>query len=220
MTFVFRNLAWRIVILCSESLIIVWLLQVIPEILTAILFFYSCFCIGHRCWNFFTQHNFCSLTNIEELIDLRNMKTDNLKFRIDLCNLSMDCWSVTQWMIIFKGRLLKTSLIEACPVNESLYMVFRSHISFWADLATNCFSKLWLLSIQSDAKSPFQAFYTAFWSCYSVWLESEQKPFPLKCQFRSAAFNALHRIQSKTWEFIPIPYSYPETGEWSKDSAK
>ena len=120
MTFVFRNLAWRIVILCSESLIIVWLLQVIPEILTAILFFYSCFCIGHRCWNFFTQHNFCSLTNIEELIDLRNMKTDNLKFRIDLCNLSMDCWSVTQWMIIFKGRLLKTSLIEAYPVNASL----------------------------------------------------------------------------------------------------
>ena len=41
----------------------------------------------------FTQ--FCSML-IEQLIDLRKVKTENLKFRTDLEDRVMNSWSVTQ----------------------------------------------------------------------------------------------------------------------------
>ena len=46
---------------------------------------------------------------IEQLINLEKVRTDNLKFRTDLRDLVMDGWSVTQWMNVYKGRLLKKS---------------------------------------------------------------------------------------------------------------
>ena len=39
---------------------------------------------------------------IEQLIDLKIMRTDNLKFRTDLPDLVMDGWSVTQKMNVYK----------------------------------------------------------------------------------------------------------------------
>ena len=46
---------------------------------------------------------------IEQLINLEKVRTENLKFRTDLQDLVKDGWSVTQQMIVYKGRLLKKS---------------------------------------------------------------------------------------------------------------
>ena len=54
------------------------------------------------------MHNFCSLL-IEQIIDLEKMRTENLKFKTDLRDRVMDSRSVTQQMIVFKGRLLTKS---------------------------------------------------------------------------------------------------------------
>ena len=59
-------------------------------------------------WNIFTSHNFCSVL-IEQLINLEQVRTDNLKFRTDLQDPVMDGWSVTQHMIVYKDRSLKKS---------------------------------------------------------------------------------------------------------------
>ena len=48
-------------------------------------------------WNNFTLHNFAqSSMLIEQLINLKKVKTDNLKFGTDLWDRVMDGWSVTQ----------------------------------------------------------------------------------------------------------------------------
>ena len=59
-----------------------------------------------RSWNIFTLHNFCS---IEHLIDLENVRTENLKFRTDLRDRVMEVWSVTLYMNVYKDRLLQKS---------------------------------------------------------------------------------------------------------------
>ena len=46
-------------------------------------------------WIFSCSHNFCSML-IEQLIDLRKVRTDNLKSRTDLRDRVMNGWSVTQ----------------------------------------------------------------------------------------------------------------------------
>ena len=43
------------------------------------------------------------------LIDLEKVRTDYLKFRTDLQDRVMGGWSVTQYIIVYKGRLLKKS---------------------------------------------------------------------------------------------------------------
>ena len=89
---------------------------------------------------------------IEQLIDLEKVRTDNLKFRTDLRDQVMDGWSVTQRIIVYKGRLLKIfkSKIEACPVDAGHPMAFKHHISFATNLAAN-FGWQWLLLIQNSA---------------------------------------------------------------------
>ena len=77
---------------------------------------------------------------IEQLINLEKVRTDNLKFRTDLQDQVMDGWSVTQYMTVYKGKLLKKIFklkIEACPVNAGHYMAFKHSISFATDLAAN-----------------------------------------------------------------------------------
>ena len=77
---------------------------------------------------------------IEQLINLKKVRTDNLKIRTDLQDLVMDGWSVTQERNVYKGRLLKKIFklkIEACPVNAGHYMAFKLRISFALDLAAN-----------------------------------------------------------------------------------
>ena len=48
---------------------------------------------------------------IEQLIHLEKLevRTENLNFRTGLQDQLMDGWSVTQQMIVYKGRLLKKS---------------------------------------------------------------------------------------------------------------
>ena len=64
------------------------------------------FCIDWS-WNIFTLHNFCLLL-VEQLIDLENVRTENLKFRTDLhygwlaSNTVDDC---LQWQIA--GKIFK-----------------------------------------------------------------------------------------------------------------
>ena len=67
----------------------------------------------------FSLLNFCSMLT-EQLINLRKVRSENLKFMTDLPDRVMDCWSVTQQMIIFIGRLLKKSL------DRSLFIQYRS----------------------------------------------------------------------------------------------
>ena len=70
----------------------------------------------------------------QALIELRKVRTQNLKFRTDLQDIVMDGWSVTQQMIVYKGRLLKKILklkIEASPVNADHYMAFKTLQLIW-----------------------------------------------------------------------------------------
>ena len=78
---------------------------------------------------------------IEQLIDLENVKTENLNFRINLrdrvmrwlvCNTVDDC---LQSQIAQKKIFI--SKIEACPVNAGNCMAFKHLISFATYLAAN-----------------------------------------------------------------------------------
>ena len=46
---------------------------------------------------------------IEQVVNLQKLKSENLKFRTDQFEKVVICWSVTQWIMIFRGRLLKNS---------------------------------------------------------------------------------------------------------------
>ena len=75
-------------------------------------------------WNIFTSHNVSSML-IEQLIDLEKVRTDNLKFRTDLRDQFMDGWSVSQWINVYKGRLLKKSS------NRKLKLVLSTLVPTW-----------------------------------------------------------------------------------------
>ena len=49
---------------------------------------------------------------IEQLIDFRKVRTENLNLRTDLRDQVMGGWSVTQYMIVYKSRLLKNLHIK------------------------------------------------------------------------------------------------------------
>ena len=77
---------------------------------------------------------------IEQLLNHEKVGTKNLKFRTDLGHQVMDGWSVTQSMIVYKGRLLKKIFrlkIKACPVKAGHYMAFKHLVSFATNLAAN-----------------------------------------------------------------------------------
>ena len=74
------------------------------------------------------------------LIYLEKVRTENLKFWIDLRHRVMNGWSVTQQMIVYKGRLLEKSSNRKSKLVLSLvvtYMAFKHRISFATDLAAN-----------------------------------------------------------------------------------
>ena len=66
-------------------------------------------------WNTFTLHNICSKL-IEQLIDLENVRTDNLKILTDLRDQVMDSLSVTPKMNVCKFVL---ALLPAQAEQES-----------------------------------------------------------------------------------------------------
>ena len=58
-------------------------------------------------------------------------RTDNLKFRTDLQDQVLDGWSATQWMIVYKGRLLKKSSTRKSKlVLSMLVTTWLSNIAF------------------------------------------------------------------------------------------
>ena len=77
---------------------------------------------------------------IEQLINHREQRTENLKIRTDFQDQVMDCWSVTQWMIILVDRLLKKAsnqILKLVLLLLLFYMAFKHCISFATDLAAN-----------------------------------------------------------------------------------
>ena len=99
-------------------------------------------------WNIFTLHNFCSML-IEQLIDLEKVRTENLKFRTDLRDQVMDGWSVTQWMIVYKGRLLKKSS------NQKSKLVLSTLVTTWLSNISFHLLQIWLetlVAINSESR--------------------------------------------------------------------
>ena len=72
----------------------------------------------------------------------RQLRTENLKFRTDLQNRDIDCWSATRQMIVYKGKSLKKSsnrkskLVLPMLVSGH-YMALKHRILFVTDLAAN-----------------------------------------------------------------------------------
>ena len=91
---------------------------------------------GDLSWSIFTLHSFCSLL-VEQLIDLRNVRTEILKFRTDLQDQVIDGRSVTQ----YKGRLLKNSSTQKSKlVLSTLVTTWLSNIAFHLQ-------KIWLQTL-------------------------------------------------------------------------
>ena len=78
---------------------------------------------------------------------LRKVRTENLKFRTDLQDQVVDGWSVTQQMIVYKGRLLKNSSNTKQKLVLSMHGFQPSHFICYL---FDC--KLWLQSIQKRAR--------------------------------------------------------------------
>ena len=88
------------------------------------------YCIRHRFeLKYFHFAQFCSLL-IEQLINLENMRTYNLKFRTDLRDGIIDGWSVTQQMIVYKDSLLKKSSNWTRLVLSTLVTTWLSNTTF------------------------------------------------------------------------------------------
>ena len=86
---------------------------------------------------------------IEQLIDLEKVRTENLKFRTDLRDQVMDGWSVTQWMIVYKGRLLKKSS------NQKSKLVLSTLVTTWLSNISFHLLQIWLetlVAINSESR--------------------------------------------------------------------
>ena len=107
--------AYRIVVLGLLNLNI-RAKQDIPEFLTAnLLLIHSITVDIDWSWNIFSSPIFCSML-IKQLIDLRNVTTENLKCRTDLPDQCIGDWSITQEMIILIAKKSLNLKIEAGPV--------------------------------------------------------------------------------------------------------
>ena len=100
---------------------------------------------------------------IEQVSNLKKMRTENLKFRINLQDLLVS----GQFLIILRGRMLTKIFefkIEACTVNAVLNMTFKHFFSFTTDLAANFGSN------QNHGRNHFPAFALCHlkWLCCSI----------------------------------------------------
>ena len=90
---------------------------------------------------------------IEQLINLEKVRTDNLKFRTDLQDQVMDGWSLTQEMIVYKGRLLKKSS------NRKLKLVLSTLITSWLSKIAFHLRPIWLQTlVVIDSESSLTSF--------------------------------------------------------------
>ena len=118
-------------------------------------------------WNIFTSHNFCSIL-IEQLIDLEKVKSENLKFRIDLrdygwlvSNIVDDCLSMLKNSSNWKSKLVLSTLL-------SLFTTWISNIAF--HLRQVC-CKLWLQSIKDHARP---------WQCFQIFARYHLKSLSIR----------------------------------------
>ena len=170
----------RIAVLWLRRLNIKARLQ-IPEFLTATL--WSIHLIAFYLdwsWNIFFSHNFC-LMLIKHLINLKKVRTKNLKFRTDLQDQVIDGWSVTHWVDeCLQGQIAQKiikssnwSRTLAGPVKAGHWMAVKHCISF----ATLFGCKLCFQLIQNHARHSFQAFAHSHPKLLCCWLlnsKSEQ----------------------------------------------
>ena len=78
---------------------------------------------------------------IEQLIDLKKVRTDNLKFRTDLQDQVMDGWSVTLSINVYKGRLPKKSS------NPKWRLVLSMLVTTWLPNITFHLQPIWLQTL-------------------------------------------------------------------------
>ena len=113
---------------------------------------------------------------IEQLIDLRKVRTENLKFWTDLWDQAMAGWSVAQKMIVYKGRLLKKSVNKKLKLvlsSRSLHGIQTQHFIcnlFGHNFAANfCYKQF---RIMPDIVSKLLC--TSIWSHCAIIFKSEQ----------------------------------------------
>ena len=163
--------------------------------------------IRHRLeFKFLSSHNFCSML-IEQLINLRKVTTENLRFRTDLRERVMDGWPLTRNMIVFSSRLLKKKLnrklklVQSIPVFIWLWSLKpalrwnRSSSSQYMSLYgfETCFAMVWLktgvlIDFRILLEIVFKRLRSAIWNRCANWLEFEQTLFSRKWIWAHALF--------------------------------
>ena len=103
-------------------------------IMSAYTYNISCYCSWHRLKYF--SHSFCSML-IRQLIDLRQLKTENLNF-----GSLRQLFKTELWMDYFQqpeqiAQKIFESKTETCPVNADLCIAFKHLFSFATDLAAS-----------------------------------------------------------------------------------
>ena len=161
------------------------------------------------------QHlaQFCSML-IEQHINLEKVRTDDLEYWTDILDQVMEGWSVTQYKIVYYGRLLKeSSNWKSKLVLSTLVTTWLSNIAF--HLRPILLQTLVAIVANRFRIAPdivFKLLRATMWSSCAVLFESEQTPFPWTGrQFRPAA---LHRILFGRCCFVHVSYFYSETNEW------
>ena len=102
---------------------------------------------------------------IEQLIDLRKVRTENLKFRTDIWDWVINLWSLTQQMIIYKGRLLKKSLNWKLKFVLSLLVNNFSPITTWLSNIAYHLLPIWLQILVAICSESCQ---TSFLCCFGL----------------------------------------------------
>ena len=141
--------------------------------------------------------------------NFKKMRTENLKFRsnfslrTDLQDRIMDGWSVTKYMIVYKGRLLKKS------PNRKLKLVLSTQVTAWLSNITFHLLQSWLQILVAIDSEPRQTSFPSFCAPPSeveVLFDLNLTPFPWTGRrFRS---DALQRIRFRTYSLVPKSYFY------------
>ena len=158
---------------------------------------------------------------IDQLINFRKIRTKTLKFRIDLQDQVIVCWSVTQKMLVYKGQCLKKSAIKnwsaSCQCWTLLEMPFKNSISF----ATFSGVSFGFLSIQNQNVQAFACHYLKLLPCLiRIWAESADSFFSDKSLILICCFaqdSNQNMLISSNALFLPRPMNDPkiERKQWA-----
>ena len=144
---------------------------------------------------------------IKQLIKLEKVRTKNLKFRTDLLAEVMDGWSVTQQMILYKGRLLK-SKFGACLANTWLSNTGFNLLQIWLQILVVIYSESHLTQFPSFCMLPSEVavlFYLNLSRC--PFLGQVADLDLLLC----TGFNLEHAVLFLHYMFIQRPMTHQKT---------